>query len=70
MNKQELIKKGYEIYEYENGDYSYIDKKGTAHLIRNGKEIAKGKSIYIFGNGDYAYIDETGKIHYVKGGVK
>ena len=53
--KLEAEQKGYEVWVFGNGDYSYkVD--GIEYLIRNGKEIAKGDYVCSYDNGDYSYV--------------
>ena len=60
LTLQESKKKKCFVWEFPNGDYSYV-ADGTKHLIRNGKEIVKGDCVLSYDNGDYLYwVDGVG----------
>jgi hypothetical protein len=72
ITKEEAIAKygKNKVCSFENGDWSYYDADGWAHLMRkiNGKwvELTKGikaKWIWFYKNGDWEYEDEEGKCH-------
>ena len=55
------------VYSHGNGDWSYLDKQGIEHLIRNGVELTKNvKAIYVssYISGNWGYMDEQCKWHY------
>lgn len=49
LTLEEAEEKDFEIIEYDNGDYSYVDENGFEHLIKNGgkKEVC-GSRIWVF----------------------
>ncbi|NKQ37903.1 MAG: hypothetical protein HF967_00200 [Methanosarcinales archaeon] len=55
LTKTEAEEKGYEFFEFENGDYKYIDSEKIEYLIRKEKVIAVGKDIFSYPNNWYQY---------------
>lgn len=55
LTKKEAKALGYEIFEFENKDYKYIDKKDIEYLVRNGKVIAVGEEVDSYFNNWYKY---------------